>query len=105
MDRRKVAPLADDFKAKVHQWLRQHIGEPVGPDGKHIPIPHLRTIEKPICAECASPADNHLTGWFANGDRVEIPLCGSHSAAALSFIARRKQELVDRDNRIRQSIS
>ena len=92
-----LALQSDKFKEKVKVWLRSHIGEPVGPDGKHLPIPNLVDSPRSACAECPEDAVKHLRGWFANGDRVEIPLCGSHSAMAREFLQRRRQELKERD--------
>ena len=95
----------DTFKKKVRHWLKHHIGEPVGPEGKHLPIPNLVAIDRPACAECPDDAVNYLRGWMQNGDRVDIPLCRAHSRQARNFLTTRREELVSRDrtNKLRRS--
>lgn len=93
---------APNFKKRIHRWLREHIGEPVGPEGKHLPFPVIRRIIDEPCTECGEDATAHLEGWLADGSWVEVPLCNRHTGDAAGFLQQRKETLRSTDATKRQ---
>lgn len=86
------------FKKKVREWLRAHVGEPVGPHGYHVPFPEMKRIHRPMCYEHGDrPATHRMEGFFMDASFVEIPLCDDCVAAASRFLAKRRAEIVRTD--------
>jgi hypothetical protein len=83
--------------------MREHIGEPVGPDGMHVPFPVMRPIPLVWCVECELPAAFRLEGFLADGAWTEVPLCEKHSIQANQMLFTRKETLRKRDENRRSS--
>lgn len=83
--------------------MREHIGEPVGPDGMHVPFPVMRPIPSVWCVECPKRAVCRLEGFLSDGTWTEVPLCDDHTAQANQFLSTRKETQRKNDENRRSS--
>ena len=89
-----------DVKYNLKKWLTHEVGETLGPNGMHVPLPAFRPV--PHCALCPDPAVEIMWGWRANRTQIEVPLCANHGARAHRTVNDRRKELMDRDDERRR---